>query len=160
MKPENFEEAYHQFRSFVFVICKGYLLNEDDAEDAVMEVFLKAFLAIEQYNPERGFFKSWLAQIARNRCRDILKRQKCVALDETHIETGKTFSADPMVDNIQVNICLTRLVLEHREILILRHIERLTWSEIAAEMNLTEHQVRDRESKACQEMQKCLNGKL
>jgi RNA polymerase sigma-70 factor (ECF subfamily) len=47
-------------------VCMKYLKDEDEARDAVQQVFLKVLQELSKYRVE--FFKSWLYMVAKNHC--------------------------------------------------------------------------------------------
>ncbi len=47
-------------------VCMKYLRNEEDAKDAVQQVFLKTINELQKYKVE--YFKSWIYMIAKNHC--------------------------------------------------------------------------------------------
>ncbi|HMO62611.1 MAG TPA: sigma-70 family RNA polymerase sigma factor [Ferruginibacter sp.] len=47
-------------------VCMKYLKNEEEARDAVQQVFLKAITELHKY--EVQYFKSWLYMVAKNHC--------------------------------------------------------------------------------------------
>jgi len=47
-------------------VCMKYLKNEEEAKDAVQQVFLKVIQELPKYKVE--FFKSWLYMVAKNHC--------------------------------------------------------------------------------------------
>jgi RNA polymerase sigma factor (sigma-70 family) len=47
-------------------VCMKYLKNEDDARDAVQQIFLKVIQELHKYKVE--YFKSWIYMIAKNHC--------------------------------------------------------------------------------------------
>ncbi|HQR02228.1 MAG TPA: sigma-70 family RNA polymerase sigma factor, partial [Ferruginibacter sp.] len=47
-------------------VCMKYLKNEEEAKDAVQQVFLKAIHELHKYKVE--YFKSWIYMIAKNHC--------------------------------------------------------------------------------------------
>lgn len=47
-------------------VCMKYLKNEEEAKDAVQQIFLKAITELGKYEVE--YIKSWLYMIARNHC--------------------------------------------------------------------------------------------
>jgi len=47
-------------------VCMKYLKNEEEAKDAVQQVYAKAIIELQKYNVE--YLKSWLYMIARNYC--------------------------------------------------------------------------------------------
>ena len=55
-------------------VCMKYLKNEDEAKDAVQQVFLKALIEIPKY--EISFFKSWIYMVAKNHCLMKLRASK------------------------------------------------------------------------------------
>lgn len=47
-------------------LCMKYLKNEEEAKDAVQQIFLKVITELPKYKVD--FFKSWLYMIAKNLC--------------------------------------------------------------------------------------------
>ena len=47
-------------------VCMKYLKNEEEAKDAVQQVFVKAISELKKYKVD--YLKSWLYMIARNHC--------------------------------------------------------------------------------------------
>lgn len=56
-------------------LALGILGDGDAARDAVQQAFIKAYQALERFNPDRSF-RPWFLQILRNQCRDMLRREK------------------------------------------------------------------------------------
>ena len=72
--------AYHPF---VYAIVVAIVNNPQDAEEIVQDTFLNVYRGLAQYE-ERAKFKTWLAEIARNRARSWLRKQRIdtVPIDE------------------------------------------------------------------------------
>ena len=47
-------------------VCMKYLKDEDEAKDAVQQIFLKVITELKKYGVE--YFKSWLYMVAKNQC--------------------------------------------------------------------------------------------
>ncbi|MEP6512987.1 MAG: sigma-70 family RNA polymerase sigma factor [Parafilimonas sp.] len=47
-------------------VCMKYLKNEEEAKDAVQQIFLKVISELQRYKVD--YFKSWLYMVARNYC--------------------------------------------------------------------------------------------
>lgn len=47
-------------------VCMKYLKNEEEAKDAVQQVFLKVIQELHKYRVD--YFKSWLYMVAKNHC--------------------------------------------------------------------------------------------
>ena len=66
-------------------VCMKYLKHEEEAKDAVQQVFSKAILEVDKYQIDH--FKSWIYTVARNHCFMQL-RHKIHALPEEAIENN------------------------------------------------------------------------
>ena len=51
----------------VLGISRRVLRNDAEAEDAVQQVFMDVFRSIDQFDPEKGAFKTWLLMFAYHR---------------------------------------------------------------------------------------------
>ena len=47
-------------------VCMKYLKNEEEAKDAVQQIFLKVLTEVSKYKVD--YFKSWLYMVAKNHC--------------------------------------------------------------------------------------------
>jgi RNA polymerase sigma-70 factor (ECF subfamily) len=64
----------HRHLRRIFATCLAMLGNRADAEDATQETFVKGFASLRTLQDRRQF-GAWLSQIARNHCRDLLRRR-------------------------------------------------------------------------------------
>lgn len=55
-----------RYTLLLYGVCMKYLKNEEEAKDAVQQIFLKAISELHKY--QVTYFKSWLYMIARNYC--------------------------------------------------------------------------------------------
>ena len=78
-----FAELMRAYHAFVYAIVTGIVDNSHDAEEVVQDTFLNAYRGLAQLE-DTTKFKSWLAQIARNRARNWLRKQRgeTVSIDE------------------------------------------------------------------------------
>jgi RNA polymerase sigma-70 factor, ECF subfamily len=68
-------------------LCLRYLSNNDDAEDAVQEVFVKVWRNLHKIDPQKNF-RAWTMEIAKNTCLDILKKKRTVPMSAFESEDG------------------------------------------------------------------------
>src|SRR5437868_11010202 len=57
-------------------LIRNLIPDAHDAEDIAQDVFLTAYRKLGSYDPGRGAFSTWLLTIARNRCRNALKKSR------------------------------------------------------------------------------------
>jgi RNA polymerase sigma factor (sigma-70 family) len=57
---------YKRYSHLVFGLCMKYLKDEDEAQDAVLNIFTKLFDDLLKHNIE--YFKSWLYTFTKNHC--------------------------------------------------------------------------------------------
>ncbi len=55
-----------RYTMLLFGVCMKYLKNEEEAKDAVQQVFLKSINELRKYKVE--YIKSWLYMVAKNHC--------------------------------------------------------------------------------------------
>ena len=71
---EAFEELYEHFFPRVYNFIYARLKNSADADDVTSTTFLKMNENLENYNPERAAFSTWLFRIAGNAIIDHTRR--------------------------------------------------------------------------------------
>jgi len=55
-----------RYTLLLFGVCMKYLKNDEEAKDAVQQIFLKSITELHKYKVE--YFKSWIYMVARNYC--------------------------------------------------------------------------------------------
>ncbi len=75
----GYEEAFgflvDKYQKPVFSLCYRMLGNSKDAEDAAQESFIRAFLHLKRFDPNRSF-ATWLLSIASHYCIDRLRKRR------------------------------------------------------------------------------------
>ena len=136
------------YRDAVVRFARGYLRDEQEAEDAAQDVFAKV-LASDAV-PER--FRVWLYRVARNHCLNLLRararRRDDASLpsraDPTAALTGQLTRLVGLEDRAQVARALDALGEDQREVLRLRYADGLSRAEIAEVLELPESVVKSR----------------
>lgn len=57
---------FERYTLLLYGLCMKYLKNEEEARDAVQQVFLKAITELHKYQVQ--YFKSWLYMVSKNHC--------------------------------------------------------------------------------------------
>lgn len=146
--------ARHQDRIYRFLL--RLTRSHDDALELAQETFIHAWTALERWQAQARF-STWLFQIARNQAIDLLRRTQRVDFVEFDASV-----ADSLADSAPtpeealystqrlraLERALQRLPTEHREILLLREIEDLSYDEMAAVLNISLGTVKSRIARA------------
>jgi len=131
--------------------------NREDAEDATQETFLRAYRSLARYE-ERQAFRTWLFQILINRCRTAAvrrqRRHRMFLVDDTAIAAA---SVRPAVDAGDLRAELKRAIdaldPDQREAFLLKHVEQLSYDEMAAATGIGVSALKMRVKRACDRMQ-------
>ncbi|KAB4859901.1 sigma-70 family RNA polymerase sigma factor, partial [Bacteroides thetaiotaomicron] len=79
---EYFGELYNRYIPLTYGLCLKYLQDEDQAQEAVMQMFEDLLPKIINY--EIKAFKPWLYRVAKNHCLQLLRKEnKEIPLDYT-----------------------------------------------------------------------------
>lgn len=142
----------HQDRVFGFVLRMTGVREE--AMELTQDIFLKAWMALPDWRPEARL-STWLLQIARNAALDVLRRRERVgfsALDALPEVADPAPGPDANYAGRQRQArlldALGQIAPEHREILLLREVEDLSYADIGTTLGLTEGTVKSRLARA------------
>jgi RNA polymerase sigma-70 factor, ECF subfamily len=127
-----FEEIVALYTPRLRYYLRKMLGGVQATEDALQEVWLDAFRGITRLI-EPGAFPAWIYRLARDRAfRELRRRRSHLPLEDFDLIDESTdpeeFSAE---DAERIHDALDTLMPEHREVLVLRFIEDLTYEEIA-----------------------------
>ena len=75
---------YKRYAHLVLGLSLKYLKDEDEAKDAVMQIFEKLLADLLKFNIE--YFKSWLYTFSKNHCLMILRNQQSKLKKEINLE--------------------------------------------------------------------------
>lgn len=157
-QTDDFRLLVDRHQQSIFRFATGLLGNRDEAQDVTQEVFLAAFANLSGYDSTRAAFPTWLFTMARNRCINLLKRSRPIALDELNLIEDVP-SADPIVRqelSIQLDRALAALPVKQRSAFVLAEIEELPYAEIARIERASLGTVKSRIHRAKQQLQSLL----
>ena len=136
-----------RYTMLLFGVCMKYLKNEEEAKDAVQQVFLKAIHELQKYKVE--YIKSWLYMVAKNHClmklRDKGKytyeiNERVLAAPHDEIEIKKLKEKDKTLDNM--SLALKELNKEQQLCVTLFYLEKKTYQQVADETGYSLMQVK------------------
>ena len=138
---EAFTELFRRYSNPVYGFFRRRLENPARAEELAQETFVAVLRGIERYEP-RASFRTYLYSIAMKLL--MAERRKSARRG-----SSGTDSINPCVDScveraIWVQRAIDQLDSEHRDILLLREYEQLTYEEISTLLRLPVNTVRSR----------------
>lgn len=77
---QYFGELFQRYTHLIFGVCMKYLRNEENAKDAVMQVFENLLKDLHQ--SEIRNFKHWIYTVAKNHCLMKLRKGKTILNEE------------------------------------------------------------------------------
>ncbi len=153
-----FEKLVKEYEKNVYNLALRMTGNSEDAADMSQEAFIKAYNSITSFRGDSKF-SVWLYRIVSNVCLDFLRsrsRKQTVSLsaendDGEDVEldiADETQSPELLLDRSMTRDAVRRglaaLPPDHREILLLREIQGLSYEEIADVLGLEEGTVKSR----------------
>ena len=131
--------------------------NREDAEDATQETFLRAYRSLARYE-ERQAFRTWLFQVLINRCRTAAvrrqRRHRMFLVDDDAIAVASVRPAAETGDlRAELQRVIDALDPDQREAFLLKHVEQLSYDEMAAATGVGVSALKMRVKRACDRMQ-------
>jgi RNA polymerase sigma factor (sigma-70 family) len=139
--PEAFTELVERYRDAIYGLAFHYLHDFEDARDVAQEVFLQAYLHLDQLrDPAR--FGPWLRQVTVNQCRMWRRQRPREEPLEGRPETAA--SREPLETQLAVRQALFCLSEASRLTLILFYMQGRSLREIAAFLDVPVTTVKSR----------------
>lgn len=132
-----------------------YLGTREDAEEALQDSLIRAYRAVAQCaNPDR--FGAWILRILVNRCRSrrVRRRLPLWSLDGLAPAQHPTVahSSERAEWREEIRQALAELSAEQRESFLLKHVEDMTYDEMAHLTGATVPALKMRVSRACERL--------
>jgi RNA polymerase sigma-70 factor, ECF subfamily len=175
-RERAFRELLTRYERPVFSLVYRMLRDREQAEDTAQETFIKAFNAIQSYNPAYKF-SSWIFKIANNLAIDHLRKRELDTVsihgsvhaesDEAEERTRITLTdsgetpeeyAENRELGSQIEAAMGRLRPEYRTAILLRHVEGHSYDEVSEIMDVPLGTVKTYIHRARSELKELLAG--
>lgn len=130
---------YENYSSSLYGVILKITINEEIAEDALQETFIKVWKNSSKYDPKKAKLFTWLYRIARNTAIDKLRShnnrfQKEVQIDNSNVYILPTGNLNQDVLDIKEHV--GRLDKKYQVVLKALFFEGMTQQEASEELNI------------------------
>jgi len=168
-----FRDLFERHHKRAFAVAYGVLKNKQDALDVVQEAFVKVHKHLPAFQGSSSFY-TWLYRIVMNLAIDQLRRRKTarpVEFDDTALREGemadesimpRMLDSNPRKTVIRrelmkrVEEALQTLPEYHRQVIVLREIEGMSYEEMAEALEVPKGTIMSRLFHARRKMQVAL----
>jgi len=164
-----FVKVYNQYAGQIYRLSISILNDRQDAEEVLQDTFEYAFRKIENFDPEKASFKTWLYQIAVSRCRNK-RRRKWLPTIQLNQMIGQQVPDPNMLSPAEemdlserqqtVWDALSSLSPKFRETAVLRYYDGLTYAEIGRVLSIPAKTAESRMRLAHKSLRKILTKDL
>lgn len=145
------EQMMNQYGDYIARTCYIYLKDWALAEDAVQEVFIKAYRYISEFRKESSE-KTWLTSIAINICKNY-RRTNWFRKVQVGIEKTETYNMleDELINQINQSELLKQVMelpIKYREVILLYYYQDFKVNEITEILGISESSIKMRLNRA------------
>ncbi len=126
-----FEELFRKYQGRLLSICRHFLCNDTDAEDAVQDAFLSIYHGLARFRGDSSFY-TWAYGIAVRSCISHRRRHRPATEPLDDVPEAADCRVGDDIDRIIVQQAVSKMPEQYRIVLILKYYEQLSMEEIAA----------------------------
>jgi RNA polymerase sigma factor (sigma-70 family) len=132
-------ELIHRYQPDLKKFADGVCQTSEDAEDAVQHAL---FVVSSKLGLFRGVskFSTWLFAVVKYECYRLMRRMRGqVVLEDTHVDPRKGPDEKVEQDDLMAKVlgAVRKLDADQREVFLLRDVEGLSASDVAARLDLS-----------------------
>lgn len=153
----DFEKLYRNYAPYAFKVAVLVSKNPQLAADIVQETFVRVYLNLPNFNPEKPF-KPWFYKILINECNRLMSKNKRSLYIEDYLDSIASQSGDmeSAAENRDILNALAKLDYKISTPLILKYIHGFTAQEISEIMGVNVNTVKSRMNFGKQKLRKSL----
>jgi len=138
--PKAQRYFYDKYAARMLAVCVRYLTEQMEAEDVMIEGFMKVFERIDQFKGE-GSFEGWVRRLITNEALMRLRSRRHIEVDieapEAQYQTNFDW-ADTSLETDDLLLLIGKLPTGYRTIFNLYAIEGYSHAEIAEQLGISE----------------------
>ena len=175
-----FKLLVERYQRKVYAVALGMLKDKEEARDVAQEAFVKVYKYLDHFKGDASFY-TWLYRITVNICIDVIRRKGSARATSTWSSTrrwpttpaeanigalGSRLGTNPQKSALRKELAdkiaaaFQQLPETHRQILLLREIEGMSYEDLARTLEIPKGTVMSRLFHARLKMQKILSEYL
>jgi RNA polymerase sigma-70 factor (ECF subfamily) len=154
-----FASIVERYQRILFTVALRMLGDEDEANEAAQNAFVKAYQKLGSFDPTRRFF-SWIYRILVNDCLNTRRDGRPYEPIPSDLAAEGT-PADIFEiaeRRRRVQAAILALPMEYREVIVLRHFTELSYEEIGEALHVPAKTVKSRLHTARERLAAMLRG--
>lgn len=149
-KAPDMEAIYEEYFSPVYNFVYYRLLNRENTEDLVSQIFMKVLTHLDSFDESKASVKTWIFRIAERTLIDYYRRKKQIVSfdnEDAGLENVLSVHFDQQYDQMcapirqEVRNALLQLPERDRMFIYYKYYMNITNREIARKMNMNENTV-------------------
>jgi RNA polymerase sigma-70 factor (ECF subfamily) len=155
---------FQNYMDLVYGVCLKYLKNQEDAQDAVINIYEELIVKVRKYEIEH--FKAWIYQLSKNHCLMKLRKSstKMVDFEDGFMQIGENAHLDLVnAKEIQLTImedCLKTLNANQKSAIELFYLESKCYQEIAKMTNMEPGKVKSHIQNGRRNLKICMDNQF
>jgi RNA polymerase sigma-70 factor (ECF subfamily) len=143
---KSFDMLVERHQRTIFNLALRMVRDSDDAADIAQSVFVKAYENLARFDPQFRFF-SWLYRFAVNESLNALEQKKRfegLEGNDLAVDSADEKDDEAVRDEKRIQDGLMLLKVDQRAVIVLKHMQGLSYREIAQVLDLSEKTVKSR----------------
>jgi len=146
-----------RYKQAIYRHCFYILRDEDDADDAAQEAFIRAYRHLKRFDPDLASFKTWLFTIGTRECLQMLRKRRALPLLNEDTLESTLVPTDQTMRDQELRDAVLALSAKYRAVVMLYYWHGESYEAIATELHVPIGTVRGWLHRAKQQLKEALS---